>query len=100
MVRLGVPLAGGRRRNFGGGCGGSSGRGGQANDSVNVRVYLRGDVDHGDSVDIFDVIDTINAFGTSSGDPDYNANADFDGNGTVDIFDVIDVVGSFGRSIQ
>jgi len=55
-----------------------------------------GDTDADGDVDIFDVIAVINAFGSASGDPNWDPRCDFDGNGTVDVFDVIAVVDNFG----
>jgi len=75
------------------------GNGGQAYDVVTVRVYIAGDVDHNDAVDVFDVIEVVNAFGSRPGDANWNANCDFDASGQVDVFDVIAVVNNFGRSI-
>jgi len=74
------------------------GHGGQASDSVNVRIYMTGDVDQDDSVDIFDMIAIVNAFGSQPGDANWNENADFNGDDQVDVVDVVVGVNNFGRS--
>lgn len=60
---------------------------------------IPGDVNGNGEVDVFDVIATVNAFGTSPGDPNWDPWCDQDGSGAVDVFDIITVVNNFGRSI-
>jgi len=57
---------------------------------------LPGDVDGDGDVDVFDVIALVNAFGSTSGDPNWDPRCDFDGNGRVDVFDAITIVNNFG----
>jgi len=75
----------------------NDGRGGEASDTVNVRVYMAGDVDHNDDVNIFDVIALVNAFGSMPGDPNWDERCDFDCTGEVNVFDAIAIVNNFGR---
>jgi len=61
-------------------------------------IGLDGDVDGNGTVDVFDAIHMVNAFGRSAGEPGYNRFADFDLNGTVDVADVVTLVNHFGES--
>lgn len=67
---------------------------------LHVLATLPGDVSNDGCVDVFDVIDTVNAFGSAPGDPNWNVEADFDLNDLVDVFDVIAVVNNFGNCVQ
>jgi parallel beta-helix repeat protein len=64
-----------------------------------VLVSVLGDVNGDGRVDIFDAIQLANAFGTSTGQPGYNANADINNSGRVDIFDAILLANNFNRHV-
>ena len=56
-----------------------------------VHVYLRRcetDVNHDGATDLSDLATLLAAYGTTSGDPDYNADVDFDHDGDVDLSDL------------
>jgi hypothetical protein len=60
-----------------------------------------GDVDGSDLADFADGSDLVifpDAFGSSSGGPDYNPVADFDGDGFVDESDLATFAAEFGRT--
>jgi hypothetical protein len=78
----------------------SDGKGGIAIDSVNVRVYLLGDVNQDDSVDVIDLLSFVAAFGGVAGDGNYDPACDFNTDGTVDAVDLLDLVDNFGRSLS
>jgi hypothetical protein len=59
---------------------------------------IQGDINQDGIVDIGDAILASHAYGSSIGDPDWNALADLDGNGIVDIFDMIRLAAMFGRT--
>lgn len=58
---------------------------------------IPGDINLDGIVDISDAILASHAYGSSLGDPNWNALADLDGNGIVDIFDMIRLAAAFGR---
>jgi hypothetical protein len=58
---------------------------------------IPGDINLDGIVDINDAILASRAYGSSIGDPDWNALADLDGNGIVDIFDMIRLAAMFGH---
>lgn len=59
---------------------------------------IPGDLNSDGIVDISDAILASRAYGSSFGDPNWNALADLDGNGIVDIFDMIRLAAMFGRA--
>jgi Cohesin domain len=58
---------------------------------------IPGDINLDGIVDISDAILASRAYGSSIGDPNWNALVDLDGNGIVDIFDLIRLASVFGR---
>ena len=60
-------------------------------------VY-KGDFDKDGDVDGSDLVIFSDAFGSSSGGPDYNPVADFDGDGYVDESDLAAFAAEFGRT--
>ncbi len=72
---------------------------GGASDMVDVRVYMLGDFDRNDAVDVIDLLDFVAAFGTSVGDPAYNAACDLNPDGTIDVIDLLTFVPNFGRTL-
>ncbi len=61
-----------------------------------VEAACPGDVDGNGMIDLADLAGLLAAFGTSSGDPGYNADADIDDNGMVDLADLAGVLAVFG----
>ncbi len=78
----------------------SDGRGGQTADTVNVQVYMLGDLNQDNAVDVIDLLTFIPAFGSVNGDANYSAACDFNGDGGVDVVDLLTFVGNFGRMLQ
>jgi ribosomal protein L24 len=78
----------------------NDGKGGQANDSVNVRVRMLGDVNQDDGVDVLDLLIFVDAFGSALGDPDYDPACDFNHDDSVDVVDLLDFVANFGRTLE
>ncbi len=73
------------------------GRGGQASDSVNVQVYMLGDLDQDNAVDVIDLLIFIPAYGSAVGGPNYIPTCDFNASGSVDMADLLVLVSNFGR---
>jgi branched-chain amino acid transport system substrate-binding protein len=65
-----------------------------------------GDVTYDGAVDIFDVVTTAGAFGSTPGgalenpNPDWDIRADVKKDGSVDIFDIVTIAADFGESIS
>ncbi len=78
----------------------SDGKGGTAYDIVNVWIYLAGDANRNDVVDVSDLLVLADAWGSRLGDADYNALCDFNNDGSVDVTDLLAVGGSWGRQLQ
>ncbi|UCG36192.1 MAG: PKD domain-containing protein [Candidatus Bathyarchaeota archaeon] len=55
-----------------------------------------GDVDADHDVDIFDIVKLSTLYGKTSGDPDWNMDADIQPDGVIDIFDVVIAAGKYG----
>ncbi len=77
----------------------SDNHGASGSDSVNVRVYMLGDVLRDDTVDVFDLLDMIAAFGAHRGDPKFNPWCDFNADSAIDVLDLLDMIANFGRSL-
>ncbi len=77
----------------------NDGKGGTANDSVNVRVYLAGDATHNDVVDVSDLLAVAAAYASSVGDPRYNPACDFNGDGLVDVADLLLLANNWGKAL-
>lgn len=58
---------------------------------------ILGDVDGDGDVDIGDLTALLSAFGSCSGDPNYNVNADVDGEPCIAIADLTLLLSNFGR---
>ncbi|UCG36194.1 MAG: hypothetical protein JSV64_06140 [Candidatus Bathyarchaeota archaeon] len=64
-----------------------------------VKIKIIGDVNGDGVVDIFDLVAAGEAYGSSEGDPDYNADADVAPMfGVVDIFDMVTIASHYGES--
>lgn len=74
--------------------------GGSATDSVTVRVYILGDVNHSDSVNTVDLLYLSDAWLSVLGDPNYNPACDFDSNGVIDGDDLAVLSANWGRTLQ
>ena len=64
-----------------------------------VHLYLghcETDVNHDGVTDLSDLATLLAAYGTASGDPDYNADVDFDHDGDVDLSDLAFLLASYG----
>jgi hypothetical protein len=57
---------------------------------------IPGDVDGDGDVDLTDLASLLAAYGTVTGDPDYNPNADFDDDGDVDLTDLATLLANYG----
>jgi hypothetical protein len=76
------------------------GKGGQATDSVNVRVYMLADANRDDMVDVVDLLTLVDAFGSLNGDPNYDPTCDFNNDNAVDVVDLLTLVENFGRLLE
>ena len=65
---------------------------------ASIFVTLGGDVDGNRQVDLFDIVLMAWGYGTSEGQPKFNANYDIDGDGDIDIFDLVIAAGNYGKS--
>jgi hypothetical protein len=63
---------------------------------LDVQVRVSGDVDGDDHVDVVDLLWLVDAFGSVTGDANYDARCDFNGDGAVDVADLLDLVYNFG----
>ena len=63
-----------------------------------ISITLIGDVNGDGIINIYDVIQAGNAFGTYLGEPEYDERADINHDGTIDIYDLILIGLHFGES--
>ena len=61
-------------------------------------ITIPGDVDADRDVDIFDILQIADSYGTQIEDTEFTANCDIDVDGDVDIFDVTTAVAYYGES--
>ena len=67
-------------------------------DSVNVHVWMRGDINRDNSVDALDLLAMAGAWDTtSSGRGNYNVQYDLNGDGTIDVVDLLILADNWGR---
>jgi hypothetical protein len=59
---------------------------------------VNGDIDGDNDVTLYDFAALVQAFGSASGDSNWNPNADLDGDGEVTLYDFGILVSSFGLS--
>ena len=59
-------------------------------------VLHKGDFDGNDCIELYDFVEFADAFGSCTGDLDYNSIADFDDNGDVGLYDSVEFAGVFG----
>ncbi len=57
---------------------------------------VTGDIDGDGHVDVIDLLYFVDAFGSITGDANYDARCDFNHDGAVDVLDLLDLVYSFG----
>ncbi len=60
-------------------------------------VHLVGDVNNDGHVDVVDLLLFSDAFGSATGDANYNPACDFDSDGSVDVIDVLYLAENFGK---
>jgi len=65
--------------------------------TVWVTPIFRGDVDRDGDVDLSDLSALLAAYGACTGDPAYDADADFDDSGCVDLSDLAALLAGYGR---
>ena len=63
---------------------------------VRTTAALPGDVDGDGDVNIQDLAALLAAYGTCSGDPGYDPNADFDSSGCIELSDLATLLGNYG----
>ena len=66
-------------------------------DSVNVRVWMRGDVNRDNHVDTLDLLALAGAWGSATGNGSYNVLCDLNNDGTVDVVDLLILADNWGR---
>lgn len=80
----------------------TDGIGGTANDTVDMQVYMTGDIDHDNSVVLSDLKLLVAAWGSSEGSPptgSWNAAADLDASGAINLGDLKLLVQNWGRGL-
>ncbi len=63
-----------------------------------IFITIPGDVNGDRQVDIFDIVLMAGGYGTSEGQPKFNANCDIDGDADIDIFDIVIAAGNYGKT--
>ena len=63
-----------------------------------IQIKLMGDVNGDCIVDLYDLTAVALAFSSSTGDPNWNPEADLKEDGTIDIFDIVTIVVNYGRT--
>jgi hypothetical protein len=66
-------------------------------DNVTFSSPLPGDVDGDGHVDVVDLLYFVDAFGSASGDANYDPTCDFNSDGSVDVVDLLILVENFGK---
>ena len=66
--------------------------------SDRVRRAWPGDVNDDGFVDVVDLLYLVDAFGSATGDPNYDARCDFNNDGYVDVVDLLTLVENFGAT--
>ena len=69
-------------------------------DSVNVRVWMRGDVNRDNHVDTLDLLALAGAWGSATGNGSYNVLCDLNNDGTVDVVDLLILADNWGRTLN
>ena len=62
----------------------------------NLTATVPGDVDADGHVDVVDLLWLVDAFGSVTGDANYDARCDFNSDGSVDVVDLLTMVENFG----
>ncbi len=65
--------------------------------TCSVPVYMMADANHDSHVDVADLLCLAGAFGSLSGDPNYNPACDFNGDNRVDVSDLLAIARNWGR---
>ena len=63
---------------------------------IEYHFVVPGDVNGDGHVDVVDLLYLVDAFGSVTGDPNYDARCDFNSDGGVDVVDLLILVGNFG----
>lgn len=66
--------------------------------TFNREYEMLGDIIFDRSIDIYDVVVVVSAYGSRGGNPKWNPEADLEANGEIDIYDVVIVTGKYGTT--
>jgi hypothetical protein len=64
--------------------------------TFSLDVFTIGDINHDGGVDVVDLLYFVDAFGSVSGDANYDPTCDFNSDSSVDVTDLLELVESFG----
>ncbi len=76
------------------------GKGGQATDTVAVRVYMTGDINRDDSVNVIDLLMLAGAWNTTQNDPSYDPHCDLNDDGAVNVMDLLLLANNWTRALN
>jgi hypothetical protein len=70
--------------------------GGESGAYLAITATIAGDVDNDGCNDVVDLLYLVDAFGSATGDPLFNAESDFNSDGFIDVVDLLTLVETFG----
>ncbi len=76
------------------------GLGGYAFDEVTVRVYMTGDINRDDSVDVIDLLMLAGAWNTTQNDPNWDPRCDLNDDGAVNVMDLLLLANNWTRALN
>ncbi len=76
------------------------GKGGQATDTVNVRVYMTGDINQDDGVNVIDLLMLAGAWNTTQNDPNWDLRCDLNDDGAVNVLDLLTLANNWTRALN